>query len=252
MRGIFTSGWKIITIDNSIRPIALFTLSLTTRSKQICRVYCCFLEMKVTTTDISNDFIWYRFIKIPLTIRSMLQTTKKVAVSCLCLLGGIVGRKDTCWQIVWSSVWVTTLISKSVLPLIMRGRRPNRAPHTTSFIPTDRFAQQTFCFRALWLVFGGGHTTQTLTRATFEPLSHTSTSTSHTGWASTTHALFWPLNAHVFGQRGHRCGSTPGMKPPRGPVQRSSPPHTWCSQSNSTNCFMFVVCLELTARPPSH
>lgn len=35
---------------------------------------------------------------------------------------------------------------KSVVPLIIRGRHPNRAAHTASFIPADQFTQQTFCF----------------------------------------------------------------------------------------------------------
>ena len=101
---------------------------------------------------------------------------------------------------------------KSVVPLITRGRHPNCTPHTAPFIPTDRFTQQTFCFRAARLVIGSGHTTQTLTPATLEPLSHPSTSTSHRHGLHNAHTVPM-LKWSSVGRWGAEYGTTPGMSP---------------------------------------
>lgn len=52
-------------------------------------------------------------------------------------------RDTCCWQIIWSSVSGTTLY---VVPLSPRGQHLGHSAHTASFILTDSFTQQTFCF----------------------------------------------------------------------------------------------------------
>lgn len=101
---------------------------------------------------------------------------------------------------------------QSVVPLIIRGRHPNRAAHTAPIYPRWPIHTADILFRgAARLVIGGGHTAQTLTRATLEPLSRPSTSGSHTGLVPTTRTLFRHFKCSCVRTREHRRGPTPGF-----------------------------------------
>lgn len=101
--------------------------------------------------------------------------------------------------------------AKSVMPLIIRGGRPERAARTHCLIyPRWPVHTADILFRPLRLVIGAGHTTQGLTWTTLEPLSHPSTSTSHGLWLHNTQTVLTLKKAPVFGPREYEHGSTPG------------------------------------------
>lgn len=124
--------------------------------------------------------------------------------------GDISEWKDTCWQIIWPSVWATTLHAKLSCPI--NYKRHASRPSCTHCLIYPRWPVHTadILFWALRLVIGSGHTTQTLTWGTLEPLSHPSTSASHKLRLDNTHSVL-TFKCSCVGHWEHESGSTPGM-----------------------------------------
>lgn len=102
---------------------------------------------------------------------------------CLCWVWECVVRveimkwKDACWQIVWPSIWATTLHAKASCPINYKQQASELSCTHCLVYPSWPVCTADILFWALKFVIGGGHTTHTLTRATLEPLSHMPTST---------------------------------------------------------------------------
>lgn len=130
---------------------------------------------------------------------------KKVKSECL-----FFEWKDTCWQIIWPSVWATTLHAKVSCPI--NYKRQASQPSCTHCLIYPHWPVHTadILFWALRLVIGSGHTTQTLTRATLEPLSHPSTSASHRLRLDNAYTVL-TFKCSCVGHREHEYGSTPGL-----------------------------------------
>lgn len=125
--------------------------------------------------------------------------------------GGIMRWKDTCWQIIWPSVWAGTLHAKVNRPINYKRQAPS--PSAAHCLVYSCWPVRTadILFRARRFVIGRGHTAQTLTRATLEPLSHPSTSTSHRLGPDNTRTVLM-LERSCVRYREHKYGLTPGMR----------------------------------------
>lgn len=157
-----TSGWKIITINTNLTLNSYIVWPWTWR---ICYGCLFVFHSWITGIDIVNYFhikseislhtgVKGKIVKIG-TIRMIRKLLKGETVAwfsgsvCMCvfLLGvELWGERTHIDKSYGHQSGPAYSMPKSIVPLIIRGRHPDRALHTASFIPADLFAQQTFCF----------------------------------------------------------------------------------------------------------
>lgn len=145
---------------------------------------------------------------------------------CVCW-GEIAEWKDTCWQIIWPSVWATTELHATVSCPINYKRQASQpgcahCPHLSllTHSHSGHFVS-------------GGRETCNWQRPHSADLNtgHFGASQppvnirlTHTGLVPTTRTLFWHFKCSCVRTREHRCGPTPGISANTAAARPEDPP----------------------------